>query len=828
MMRLLSLELINIKAHRSASFDFAEGINVLAGPNGVGKSTLFEAIGYALFGLEARDFVSRADRFVTIGEKRGEVRVGFLAEDGSEWQVTRTVGTNSRWLLAQRHGDEFLVEEHANAGETERRLRELLGLSPSRPLAEQFRLIIGPLQSEFLGPFVIRSATERQKIFDAVLGIDSWRKTFEGTSRLQSTLEHRCDKLQSTISLRSEQTAALPTKREALQSQLDLKSAKRQDLENKEKQLTEVQSELARLDQARQRIDTLQADIGRLQERQKAGRDKIQLQQERVAEAKQATSVVEQTAIGAANFQQAQQRLQQLQMDDRQRRELQKTITAKDKDHARLVQAKDHEATEISKLRQQLLDEEQHLQKTLDSLQPDSVKEELARTLPEYRQQLDQRRHQAGLLAGQRNSLEEGQQRLQGGQCPFFLEPCRNLQDRPLGDIFPERLAELQSQQERLQQELAQFTRQVTSGEEAAKSLAALQVQRSELQRQLARLEQRHQDVAKREREQASLVEKLTNAAAELSALQQQEHRFAGLDQALEQCQEELRRWQGDRDRHQASLALAADLGPRQETLQRYESLLAEIVAQCQALQEESNRLQSSYQADHHEQLKKERDGLLAARAALQQELSNLSQDVQRIQREMAELEALEQEVRRLKQDLRQNREQEKLLKFLRSQVFKNVSNTLAQRYREAISRRADRIYRTIAASDEELAWGDNYQIILRDLQGGQLRERSDDQLSGGQMMSAVVALRLALLQTIGARIAFFDEPTASLDAQRRENLAEAFRAIDVGQGEVTEHWYDQLFLISHDVAFTEITDQMIELGGPATADSPAPLFASE
>ncbi len=79
--------------------------------------------------------------------------------------------------------------------------------------------------------------------------------------------------------------------------------------------------------------------------------------------------------------------------------------------------------------------------------------------------------------------------------------------------------------------------------------------------------------------------------------------------------------------------------------------------------------------------------------------------------------------------------------------------------------------------------------------------------------MSAVVALRLALLQTIGARVAFFDEPTSNLDAARRENLAHAFRAIDVGQEEVTEHWYDQLFLISHDVAFTEITDQTIHLG---------------
>jgi exonuclease SbcC len=156
--------------------------------------------------------------------------------------------------------------------------------------------------------------------------------------------------------------------------------------------------------------------------------------------------------------------------------------------------------------------------------------------------------------------------------------------------------------------------------------------------------------------------------------------------------------------------------------------------------------------------------------------------------------------------------EKEKLVKFLRNQVFKNVSTQLSERFREEISLRADRIYRTIAESDEELYWGDNYQIILKDLQDGIIRERSDDQLSGGQMMSAVVALRLALLQTIGARVAFFDEPTSNLDAARRENLAHAFRAIDVGREEVTEHWYDQLFLVSHDVAFTEITDKVIEL----------------
>jgi exonuclease SbcC len=154
----------------------------------------------------------------------------------------------------------------------------------------------------------------------------------------------------------------------------------------------------------------------------------------------------------------------------------------------------------------------------------------------------------------------------------------------------------------------------------------------------------------------------------------------------------------------------------------------------------------------------------------------------------------------------------EELVKFLRSKIFNNVSAQLSERFREEISLRADNIYRNIAETDEELHWGDKYQIVLRDMLDGEIRERTDDQLSGGQTMSAVVSLRLALLQTIGARVAFFDEPTSNLDAARRENLARAFRAIDVGREEVTEHWYDQLFLISHDVAFTEVTDQIISL----------------
>jgi exonuclease SbcC len=232
------------------------------------------------------------------------------------------------------------------------------------------------------------------------------------------------------------------------------------------------------------------------------------------------------------------------------------------------------------------------------------------------------------------------------------------------------------------------------------------------------------------------------------------------------------------------------------------------------ARQSELQRLAEAYQTDRHLEVRQHKESLVAEVATLRQQLEAVERDRRRLEGEILRLHQVRAEIEKKLAEKVAREEQEKLVKFLRNNVFKNVSAQLSERFREEISLRADRIYRTIAETDEELVWGDGYQIALRDMEDGQVRERSDDQLSGGQTMSAVVALRLALLQTIGARIAFFDEPTSNLDASRRENLAHAFRAIDVGREEVTEHWYDQLFLISHDVAFTEITDQTVQLGG--------------
>ena len=137
-MQILTISLKNIKSHRDKELHFVNGINVLSGDNGVGKSTIFEAIGYALFGVDARDFVGNIERFITIGAKKGDIAVTFATDDGETYRVSRSVGAGSKWLLAREIDGTFDVEDHAGAPETESRIKELLGLDSGRSLADQY------------------------------------------------------------------------------------------------------------------------------------------------------------------------------------------------------------------------------------------------------------------------------------------------------------------------------------------------------------------------------------------------------------------------------------------------------------------------------------------------------------------------------------------------------------------------------------------------------------------------------------------------------------------------------------------------------------------
>ncbi len=812
-MQILSIQLKNIKSHRDSELLFAPGINVLSGPNGAGKSTVFEAIGYALFGVDARDFVTNVERFLTIGSKKGEIAVTFRVDDGGTWRVTRTVGAAARWLLAKETGGDFEVEEHAGAEETETRLAELLGLDNGRRLAEQFKLVIGPFQNDFLGPFVIRQATRRKDAFDEILGIDTWRKTFDGTLPLLKAVQEKIKVLDAEVSAKQEQVAILPAKKTELSSLQAEAAARQRSLAEKTGALHEVEQALCELDGQEKAIHTVQTDIQLLESRIRDGEGKIAEQKLRVADAEKARSILEQTRAGKEAFEAAEEVLKALREKEQQRRVVEQEVVALDRESARLTQEEEHEKREIAAANDRLVEEERRLAERRQDYQADAGLVAAAVRLAELRQEVEQLRAERGLLEGRRTSLLEGRGKLAEGVCPFFQEPCRNIAGKPPRDVFTTRVEDLDRELLELDKRLEARSAEVCTAEKAQKELDTLQVRLQELEQQGRVLETRRSDNHHRALALEKLQARQTAAASRASAGKGELQTFAGLDAEISRTEQERTGRQAARDAFYASQKDARELESRLQVLGKWEEALLGLKNDGAARQEELTRLRKTYDPERHLSVRRDKDRLVGEVATLRQQLAGLEKDGKRLEGEIANLQQVQQEIEnRLAEKLAYG-EKEKLVTFLRNRVFKNVSAQLSERFREEISLRADRIYRTIAESEEELVWGENYQIILRDMVEGEVRQRSDDQLSGGQTMSAVVALRLAMLQTIGARLAFFDEPTSNLDAGRRENLAHAFRAIDVGREEVTEHWYDQLFLISHDVAFTEVTDQMLRIG---------------
>jgi exonuclease SbcC len=812
-MQILSIHLKNIKSHVDTELTFSPGINVLSGPNGVGKSTVFEAIGYALFGVDAQSFVGNIERFITIGAKRGEIAVFFRVDEDTSWRVTRTVGTQSKWLLARETGAGFEVEEHKDSRETEARLKELLGLESGRSLAEQFELVIGPFQNDFLGPFVIRQPAKRRDKFDEILGIDTWRKTFNETKSLASTIKGKVEVLQAEIETLQEQTVVLPEKKGELKAAKEEQAQATEDYGTQQKLLREIELSLTAFDQLDQAIQKLQGEIRTHQERIRNGEEKIARQKILVDESETARLIVAETAAGKEIFDAAEKRLLELREQEKKKRNLEDEANKLDKQSEKLSVRLQVESRTIDRIRKELNEEEAALTERKKGLVVDEASTALAVRLPEIRSAIEDIRKESGQLEGRRAGLQEGSEKLAEGICPFFQEPCRNIADQPPQDVFSDRFSAIEGERQRLGEEINALVQQESQASKAAERLKEAAIKLQELNTQTEKLTEKRKTNEERGEGLKGLREQHAEEKRLLAEKRQTLQSFSGLDQEIETAEQQKRTHQKARDRHVTHQQQASDLEKRQAEQQRFEKLLKDLQSELTGKEATFNQTKETYDPEVHGALRRQKDELLKTVGELRQKVVGLEETVKRLS---AEVDRLEQTVKGIAQKqtrVKAYAEKEELVKFLRNRVFRNVSGYLSERFREEISLRADKIYRTIAEVDEELHWGEDYRIVLRDLVEGAIRERSDDQLSGGQTMSAVVALRLAMLQTIGARIAFFDEPTSNLDAVRRENLARAFRAIDVGKEEVTEHWYDQLFLISHDVAFTEVTDQVVELG---------------
>ncbi|MDK2974192.1 MAG: repair protein SbcC/Rad50 [Methanofollis sp.] len=179
-MLLHRLVLHNFKRYREEEIRFTDGITGIVGNNGAGKSTIVEAIVFALYGLQGGTGAAYIVSSFAGPKERCEVRLDFSV-GGVEYTVRRTYRRTD--ASVQHDAALFMAGAQLADGVSDvaLQIRRILGMGP-----EDFRHTVFAAQKDLLS-LLDRQPGKRKEWFMRVLGIDHLRD--EGLAALKERLD---------------------------------------------------------------------------------------------------------------------------------------------------------------------------------------------------------------------------------------------------------------------------------------------------------------------------------------------------------------------------------------------------------------------------------------------------------------------------------------------------------------------------------------------------------------------------------------------------------------------------------------------------------------
>ncbi|GER88191.1 hypothetical protein KDW_23530 [Dictyobacter vulcani] len=391
-----------------------------------------------------------------------------------------------------------------------------------------------------------------------------------------------------------------------------------------------------------------------------------------------------------------------------------------------------------------------------------------------------------------------------------FKQAEIELQASKQADTEVRALDGLNRQLEHVQKQLAQLETDITNLRQEASQLQGSGARLKQLETDLTDLNDprsesraKQDTLAKEAQYQQQLQQeelRLQDIQQQLQSLDTQLTAYASLDSEIARQELLVQQNQSGYHRYLQHQNEALGLPERQQAFQRQQTVTTEAREKLQAVQQEFEQAQAAFNRQDLEELgltiervRYEQVQLIEQMKTLQLEMNRLEQQIAAAEVLLAELEVAQKEYQTL-DDLH------KMMGQFR-ELIKDAAPHVLKAMLSDISAEANRIFGEIMGDRRaQLAWRNDYEVILRQ----QGVDRSFAQLSGGEQMSAALAIRLALLKKLSSlNIAFFDEPTQNMDELRRMNLAEQIRRV---------RGFDQLIVISHDDTFEQGLDSLVRL----------------
>lgn len=214
--------------------DIPEGLTVITGRTGSGKTTILDAITFALYkGTTRTDIKSVKIEDICIAG--GEVSVRFRIR--GNYEVTRGISrSGSPYLILKKDGSEIL----GNISEKEEKLKDIIGLD-----------YVGFRNSTFVRQEEMRalgseSGAERLKILQRLFRLEVFKKAYETVKEKLEGVEDDIEKKENEKSVMERYLSELPGKEERLKALRMEFDGGRTSLKKVEGDLKEIEGELSK------------------------------------------------------------------------------------------------------------------------------------------------------------------------------------------------------------------------------------------------------------------------------------------------------------------------------------------------------------------------------------------------------------------------------------------------------------------------------------------------------------------------------------------------------------------------------------------------------
>ncbi|HHX38988.1 MAG TPA: SMC family ATPase [Armatimonadetes bacterium] len=782
-MRLISLDLENFLKFERLALEFPDGLMGVLGPNGVGKSSLVEAIAWALYGSP----VSRTRNEGLPFRRNVPCRVALTLEiEGDEYRVVREL----RGASLTAHAEVSVNGVPAEVG-TERTNR--LIASRLRMDHRAFMVSFFARQKE-LDALVAWEPRDRKRYILRMLGLERVDRAIEALRR---------DITDAERDLRARE-AALPSL-EAIQ---EARKAARERVAVLTRQREEAQAALdateRELSEARQRLDEMEAQ----QRRYTAAERTRDLARQALEAARREEAIY---ADHVRDLQAKQEELRRLEpslqplLELRARRQAMELAAGLQRRRNALVRTIAH----YERTGQDLLGQAATLSKDLSTRDGLQVAHDQAEALlAQARAELTDLQGQIRTSEGRLMQIKREQQQLTrdlksvkelgaAGRCPTcqrilnasYTEVVTHLEGelKALGgerDEYARFLAEDSARATQLQRQVADAEAERQRLNLALRRVAQAEARLSEVQSAIAR------NTAELARAQAELTEMgeqeydpatHQRLLAQLATLEKMEHRVIGLRQEVERLPME-----------EQALARARQAIPeRQATLDRAEEELRTLGFNPTAYAQ-------------HRQICRT---LEARREARSQEFHRADRERERALAEQQQADTRHDDYERQVEIIRERR----LEKENRDELLALISAfrvDLIGRIRPALATKASRLVRDLTDGKyDQIELDEDYNLWMHD--EGERRELRS--FSGGENDLVHLCLRLAISQMIaesagGAEHGFLvlDEVLGSQDGERRGLILQALA--------VLSRQFRQILMITHLDDVKEMVEHAIEL----------------